>query len=265
MPPRSYIFTAVLLAVLFAVSLPLTLGFSIIVWYWLFAVVACILAVAGALKVAAGLRAPPWIGIALASPGFVWAANRLGDLTSSIPSQAIAIAIAFNTAAYLALLAAAAAALRLVETVSRPHVALRVGYGLLAAAALVAGMNLLARAVGLSLTGNTLYLTSVQAVGVTATFVKYGAFLGAAVLITMRRDIELWTGATISLISGYMLCKVLTPLFLVGPPGYGDGLMFWLQPVVMLVGGAAVWRMGSVLRAQGLPDQAAQSIPATAQ
>src|ERR1700690_1240868 len=75
MPPRSYLITAVVLAGLVAVSVPLTLGFSIILWYGLFAAAACVLAVAGAFKVAAGLRAPPWIGVALASPGLVWAAN----------------------------------------------------------------------------------------------------------------------------------------------------------------------------------------------
>jgi hypothetical protein len=34
--------------------------------------------------------------------------------------------------------------------------------------------------------------------------------------------------------------------------GYSSGrnvILFWLQPVIMLVGGAAVWRMGSLLRA----------------
>jgi hypothetical protein len=40
-------------------------------------------------------------------------------------------------------------------------------------------------------------------------------------------------------------------MFLVGIPGYrGDGPLFWLEPVVMLVGGAPVWRMGSLLRAR---------------
>ena len=33
MPPRSYIITAVALAALVAISFPLTLGFSIILWY----------------------------------------------------------------------------------------------------------------------------------------------------------------------------------------------------------------------------------------
>jgi hypothetical protein len=39
----------------------------------------------------------------------------------------------------------------------------------------------------------------------------------------------------------------------------GDGLAFWLEPVVMLVGGGAVWRMGSILRTQALPQPAVQA------
>jgi len=47
MPPLSYMVTAVVLAVLVAVSFPLTMGFSIVFWYWLFAAAACILAILG--------------------------------------------------------------------------------------------------------------------------------------------------------------------------------------------------------------------------
>jgi hypothetical protein len=45
-------------------------------------------------------------------------------------------------------------------------------------------------------------------------------------------------------------------MFVVEFPG---GLMFWLQPVLMLVGAAAVWRMGSVLLAQARQESYAQS------
>jgi hypothetical protein len=260
MPPRSYLITAVGLAVLVAISIPLTLGFSIILWYWLFAAVACILAVAGAFKIASGLGAPPWIGLALASPGFVWGANKLFEMISNgIPPV---IWTSFDVAARLALLAAAAGALRLVETVSRPRAAFRVGYALLAASALLLSVGLSAHAMGWIFTKNALYAASARAVGVPALLVKYGAFIGAAVLITMRRDIERWTGAAISLITAYMLYKAITPMFLVEMiPGYrGDGPLFWMEPVVMLVGGAAVWRMGSVLRAQAHSERSAQSL-----
>jgi hypothetical protein len=81
MPPRSYLITAVVLAVLVAVSLPPILGFSIIVWRWLFAAAACILVVVGAFRAVHGLRGPRWIGGVLALPGLIWAANSFGMMS----------------------------------------------------------------------------------------------------------------------------------------------------------------------------------------
>ena len=81
MPPPSYVVTAVVLGVLVAVSFPLTMGFSIILWYWLFLVAAFVLVTGGVFKIAYGLHASPWIAVALVSPGFVWAAHSLLGLT----------------------------------------------------------------------------------------------------------------------------------------------------------------------------------------
>jgi len=255
MPPLSYIITAVVLAAGVAVSIPPTLGFSILLWYWLFAAAGCILVVAGAFKVAAGLSAPLWIGIALASPALVWAAfTGVHEMTSYGYSPAISLT--FGLATRFAHLAAAAGALKLVETLSGPHAAFRIGYWVLAAAALLVGISFLTYAMGLNFTKYALYATTAWAVTIAATLVKYGAVIGAAVLITMRRDIERWTAVVISLIGAYMLYKALWPLFPV--PGQPEGLMFWLWPVVMFVGGAAVWRMGSVLRGQVLPEPVVQ-------
>lgn len=245
MPPRSYIFTAAILVVLVFISLPFTMGFSILLWYWLFAAAACILAVAGAFKVTNGLGAPLWIAIALASPGFVWAVNKLYE-TPFLPSPGSAIT--FYVAAFMALLAAGVGALRLIEMMSRSHTAFRVGYGILAAAALIMGVGLVARAMGWSFTTGALYLSTSRALAFSAALVKYSAFIGAAMLITLRRDIERWTGIAISLVSAFMLYRALRPLFVVDHLGSGEGLMF-LQPALMLIGGAAVWRMGSLLRA----------------
>jgi putative Mn2+ efflux pump MntP len=254
MPPRSYLITAVVLAVLVAVSLPLTMGFSIIAWRWLFAVAACVLLVVGAFRVVHGLCAPRWIGVVLALPGLLWAANSL-RMMSPVPSS-LAWMIMSSAATPLALLAAACGALRLVETMSRPHVAFRVGYGLLAAYALVVGIALLANLMGWSFTKNAHYATSVRALFLAATLVEYGAFIGAAVLVTLRREIELWAGAAISLIAAHMLYNTLRLMFVVELRG---DLMFWVQPVLMLIGGAAVWRIGSVLRTQAVSEQYAQS------
>jgi hypothetical protein len=43
--------------------------------------------------------------------------------------------------------------------------------------------------------------------------------------------------------------------------GHRHGLMFWLEPVIMLVGGAAVWRMGSVLRVQDASQGPTGNVP----
>jgi hypothetical protein len=246
MPPLSYVITAAVLAALVAASFPMTMGFSIILWYGLFAAAAGLLATAGAFRIARGLQAPLWIGIGLASPGLVWAADHLQELTSHLN---MGVYTAFKFATSLALLAAAACALRLAETVSRPHIAVRIGYGVLAIAAFTSCFNLLAYAMGWTFTHNAAYATVARVVAVAATLVKYGAFIAAAALITLRRDVERWTGAVISLVSAYMLYNALRPLFVVDRFGQGDGLAFWLQPVIMLVGGAAVWRLGSLLRA----------------
>jgi hypothetical protein len=263
MPPRSYVITAVVLAVLVAVSIPLTLGFFIIVWYWLFAAAACILAVVGVFKIANGLRAPLWLGIALALPGFVWASDRLYQTFSTetllISKLGLEIYGAFNVAAAIALAVAAVGALRLVEIMSRPDPDFRFGYGALAAAALLLGVGLLVQATGWDFAKTGSFIASMRAVVVASTIAAYGLFIGAAVQITRRRDVERWTGAAISLVSAYMIFKIISSAFSTNPFDQGDGLMFWLEPVAMLVGGAAVWRMGTVLRAQALLERPAQS------
>ena len=71
----------------------------------------------------------------------------------------------------------------------------------------------------------------------------------------MRRDVERWIGAVISLVSAYMLYKAVSSIVLLSFPDQGHGPMFWLQPVAMFVGGAAVWRMGSVLRERSFPEK----------
>jgi hypothetical protein len=245
----------VVLAALVGISFLLTLGFSIIVWYWLFAVAACILAVAGAFKIADGLHAPRWIGVALASPGLVWAVANFRDLIGRpIPVTTVRFDL---VAAYLAVLAAGAGALWLAVAMSRSYVAFRIGYALLAVTALLVGVVQVADAMGWTFVGNPLYTIPSRAVFIASTFVKYGAIIGAALLITMRRDVERWTGAVISLISAYLLYKSAYSLVMLRSLDQGNGLLFWLQPVAMFVGGAAVWRMGSVLREQSLPARSA--------
>ena len=252
MPPPSYVVTAVVLGVLVAVSFPLTMGFSIILWYWLFLVAAFVLVTGGVFKIAYGLHASPWIAVALVSPGFVWAAHSLLGLTGhmSLPLNGT-LGVTSSTA----FLVSAAGALRLVEIMWRPHAAFRIGYGILAVYALFVVAGVVASATVWNFTTSAPYVTSARAVGVAVALVKYGAVIGAAVLITMRRDVEPWAAAAISLISVYMIYNTIRPMF---GGTFPDALMFWVQPVLMLVGAAAVWRMGSVLLEQARRDSYAR-------
>jgi hypothetical protein len=256
MPPLSYVITALVLAALVAASIPMTLGYSIILWYWAFEGAACILAIVGVIKITSGLRAPLWTGIALAAPAFVWAANKLYEMPF-LPSRGVAIG--FNVAAFFALLVAAVGALRLIEMISRPRAAFRYGYGVLAASALLTVVGLVAYLMGWSFTRSALYITPARVVAVSSMLLKYGAFIGAAVLISLRRNIEVWAAAVISLISVYFLYEAISAMFFPIIPGRGDGLLFWSQPVVVLIGGAAVWRMGSILREQTFLERSVQS------
>jgi hypothetical protein len=198
-----------------------------------------------------GLDAPRWIAIAFASPGIVWAVKTLYEIPF-LPSPATAIT--FYVAAFLALLAAGGGALRLIEMMSRPHVAFRFAYGMLAAAALVMAVSLLARAMGWNFTTSASYIFTCRSLSYSAAVVKYGAFIGVAMLITLRRDIERWTGTAISLVSAFLLYRALRPMFVVDHFGSGEALMF-LQPVIMLIGSAAVWRMGSLLGSSSAPKR----------
>jgi hypothetical protein len=115
------------------------------------------------------------------------------------------------------------------------------------------GISLIARAMEWSFTTSAFYLSASRSLSYSAALVKYGAFIGAAMLITLRRDIERWAGIAISLISAFMLYRALRPLFVVDHFGSSDLLMF-LQPALMLIGAAAFWRMGSLLCAPSVPE-----------
>jgi hypothetical protein len=247
MPPLSYIVIAVVLAVLAGLSIPLTLGFSILVWYAVFAAAGCALAVAGAIRLSNALRAPIWAGLFLASPGTIWAVNKLYEVLFSISRTSI---LTLGTMEFVAITAASVAALRLIELETKPHPVFRAAYGVLAASALLMSANLLARGMGWNLGSSQIYVSTARVISVTASIVKYGSFIAAAVVITLRRDVESWAGVVISLISAFHLYQILRPYFVTEVLRQPSDLLFWLQPIVMLVGGAAVWRIGSVLNIQ---------------
>jgi hypothetical protein len=244
MPPRSYIGIAIVLAALVVSGYVDKLGFSVSLWYRLFYVAVSLLGVPGAFRIARGLHARFWVGPALASPGLVCGAIVLYEMTNR-PNRLVSGAS--NELAYLALLAAAAAAIHLAETLSGRRTAFRVAYWILGIAAVTTCLNWLARPMGWSFTQHFYYVLLASAANTAAIFVKYGAFISGAMLVVIRRDIERWTGIVISLISAYLLYRDLRPLFVDDGFSYYVGSTFWLWPGVMLVGAAAIWRMGSLL------------------
>ena len=246
MPPRSYVIIATALAALVVGGFPDKFGFSVSRWYQWFDVITCLVAVPGAFRIARGLHARFWVGIALASPGLVCGAVNLYGLTNRINRP---VSSAFNEVADLAVLAAAAAAIHLAETLSGRRTAFRVGYWILAIAALTTCLSWLGRPMGWIFTQDFLFALVGGTANIAAIFVKYGAFIGAAMLIVTRRDIERWTGIVIGLISAYLLYRDLRPLFVDDGFTYYVGWTFWVWPGAMLIGAAAVWRMGSLLHA----------------
>ncbi|MFO1108881.1 MAG: hypothetical protein U1E61_06855 [Bradyrhizobium sp.] len=255
MPPRSYVIAAILLTVMVAASLPLTMGFAIIFWRWLFAAAACLIAAVGAFRVVHGLRAPVWIGIALALPCLLWGADSLVRFTSR-ELALVAWMTVYSLVTSLAFVAAGVGVLRLAETMSRPHMAFRIGYGLLAASALLVVFGWAAYLMGWSVTRNPIYVAATRPLHIAAMSVEYGAFVGAAVLVTVRHNLETWTGTVIGLIGLYMLYDIVSSMFVVGLRG---DMMFWLQPVMMLIGSAAVWRIGSLLNREAAAQRYAQA------
>ena len=255
MPPRSYLVTAAVLVALVAISLPMTMGFAIIAWYWLFAAAACVLVVVGVVRIVHGLGAPAWIGAALASPGLLWAADSLLNMTPYRP-MAVAWILLSSMVTSFAFLAAAASALRLIEIFSKPHVGFRIGYGLLAISALLSVISLTSYFMGWSFTKDPLYLAFVRPFYTVIMLVKYGAFIGAAVMVTLTRNMERWIAVTIGLVGLILIYEIIMWTFATGLRG---DTMFWLKPVLFLVGSAAVWRIGSLLHVQSASQRYAQS------
>jgi hypothetical protein len=259
MPPRSYLAIATGLAALVAMSAWLTSGSSIFVWYWLFAASGCILCVVGAFRAVDALGAPRWVAAAFALPALLWAMNLVKGLGYNVvgglgyyePARLIDL-IMIYTAGQIASLAAAAGALRLVETISAPHAWLRFGYAVLAAYAIVVCVGLAADVLGWHFARNAHYAASARALRVAATFVEYAALIGAAVLLTKRRGIEPWAGIVISLIGCIMLYHTLRLAF---EAEVRTIPTVWPQPLVMFIGGVAVWRIGSLLSFRAAPTQ----------
>jgi hypothetical protein len=264
MPPRSYLATAAGLAGLVAMSTSPTSGSSIFVWQWLVAASGCILCVIGAFRAVDALCAPRWIAAALALPALVWPMNIVKGLGYSLATglgnyepARLTDLIMIYAAVQIASLAAAAGALRLVETISKPHAWLRFGYAVLAAYAIVVCVGLAADLSGWHFARTAHYAASTRAWRIAATFVEYAALIGAAVLLTRRRGIEPWTAVVLSLIGCIMSYNNLR--LILGAEAHTIP-SFWSQPFIMFIGGVAVWRIGSVLSSQAASTQTGEIV-----
>jgi hypothetical protein len=246
MPPRSYFAIAVALAVLVAISVPLSSGASLVVWPWLFAASATILGIVGAFRAVDALSAPRWIAPAFALPGFMWAIGAVKSLNNVEPPRLIDF-VMIGTSTQIAFLAAAAGALRLIEAISAPHAWLRFGYAILIAHAVVVCVEPAAEFSGWHFARSAPYAASALALRAAATFVEYAAIIRAALLLTKQRGIEPWTSIAISLIGCAMLYSALQLMFETGIRPIPNP---WVQSVAVFVGGAAVWRMGALLSAR---------------
>ena len=258
MPPRSYIIAVVVLGALVGVSFFLNLGFSMTAWFWICAIAACILGVAGAFNIAEGLGSPRWIAVGLASPGLVWIFDNLHEWVQPTPGTSIRYAV---YAAYFAMLAAGAGALKLVETMSRSRPAFRIGYALLAIMALWIAIGFMASTLEWRFFQSPYYSIASRTLFAAGMTVEYGSFIAAAILITIRHDVERWSCVAISLASAFLLYKRVYLLIMLRPPE-NVYFVYWLQPVLVLIGAAAVWRMGVILRGQASLKPLAHPSPA---
>ncbi|MGO8799478.1 MAG: hypothetical protein ACLQJL_10345 [Roseiarcus sp.] len=245
MPPLSYIVAAVLLIGLVVASLPPTMGYAILLWYWVFAAAACLLAVGGTLLVGLGMRAPLWVSLALASPGVIWAARSLFDLFAPLPLH-MATYQYFSAAGAFASTAAAIASLRLVELIYSPNIFVRIAIGVLVLSALLVVAALVSSAVGSPLYKIAIFSTVTRIVGWPVVVAKFGAFAVASISIVRSRKVEWWTAVAVSFVSAISLYEAARGLSGLWPL---EGIL-WLKPVMFLIGGAALWRMGTLLQRQ---------------
>jgi hypothetical protein len=264
MPPRFYLALAAGLAALVALSASLTSGSSIFVWQWLFAASGCVLCVIGVFRAVDALGAPRWIAAALSLPALLWPMNIVKSLGYSLatglgnyePAGLVDLIMIYGSV-QIASLAAAAGALGLIETISKPHAWLRFGYAILAACAIVVCVGLTADVSGWSFARTAPYAASTRAWRIAATLVEYSALIGVAVLLTKRRGIEPWAAVVLSLIGCILLYNNLR--FILGAQVHTMP-SFWSQPFIMFIGGAAVWRIGSVLSLQAAPVQTSEVV-----
>jgi hypothetical protein len=255
MPPFSYIGVAILVVALVVGGATEKIPLVIYQWRALFLAVPCLLAVPGAYRIASGVGARLGAGLALVSPALAFATIGLYQLASG-PFKPVPAA--FGAVAHVAVLAAAAAAIHLVQKLSQPRPVFRVCYVILAVAAFTTALDGLDQQMRWRFVEQQLLYSLLSwAANTAAIAVTCGAFIAASWLIVTRRGVECWTAIVISLITAYFLYSDVRPLF-VRDDGWMRlqlGFAFWAWPGAMLLGAAALWRIGALLHAMPAPTQ----------
>jgi hypothetical protein len=247
MPPLSYVITAIVLGLIF-------FGSPVYPFYWLFATTAGVLTIAGVIRIARALRAPLWIGPTLAIPGIFWTAHTLYDVYTK---PRLLETVVVGLVGIIANLAAGVGALRLLEMTGLPRKVFWIGCTILGTAALCTTISLIALFPGYGLTVNlrfafySPYYTIIgRPLTLLGAILSYISYVGFVIVISRRRHIEIWISAVVTAVGIYLIYKVVKLMLWIPIEGQHDGLIAWPEPVIMFIGGVAVWRLGSVLSAQ---------------
>jgi hypothetical protein len=253
MPPLSYVITAIVLALIF-------FGSPVYPFYWLFATTAGVLTIAGVIRIARALRAPLWIGPALAIPGIFWTAHTLYDVYSK---PHLLETVVVGLVGIIANLVAGVGALRLLEMTALPRKVFWIGCAILGTAALCSTISLIAIFPGHGLTVNlrfafySAYYTIIgRPLTLLGAVLSYISYVSLVIVISRTRHIEIWISAVVTAVGSYLIYKVVVLMLWIPIEGQHDGLIGWPEPVIMFIGGVAVWRLGSVLSAQATTDAA---------
>ena len=240
MPPWSYIVTALVLCALLVLSFPLTLGFSIIAFYWLFQAAAWLLAAVGLARVSRNLPTPLWVIVALETPLVVKGVEQLVDLRPITP----AVVFALRLSSSLALSASAMGAIFLAGSLADRRRLAALTCALLAIHAAILAIPYALYFIGSS----PLRFKAIGAV-LSATDLLFftiilGGFATAALLLAIRRELEAWIPVAIC-----SVCLFQEVSRIQQGGRLPSELSMWLTPVFFLIGGAAIFRAGSMLAA----------------
>jgi hypothetical protein len=248
MVPLSYIVIAIAIAGGVAVGLYATQFFAIFTFYYAFSAAALVLAAVGIVRVTQGLDAPLWVTLALlsplVSPLIVWVLTLLRD-TFDTTSVYTVVSRYLGLIAVLALTAAAIGCVKIVEILTAPSLLTRAVSIILVLSMAIPLLVLFQQTVGGVWTRSSAYAETMNLLRWPITVAKFGALGAAAIVLVVKRRLEVWTLVPLVGLLAILIDIALFPQHLLG-----DGRWFWIQPVVYFVAAAAIWRLGALLRSQ---------------